>query len=194
MQYGPEEEWFRVIGAGTQNAEKFVKSEFSGKYDIVLSYDVLNQNPETFQAKLKAMGEIAAQFDRNGQVDYGKLLIRSFEMIDPVLAEDVIVPTDVAAKKEVTETQGDISRMWAGIDLDVPQQGINPQLRLQVMQQWLQGAQDNPAVDVQARMSQDPALQKRVQRYSDQLQFQITQRDNALIGRIGTRAAGSTGQ
>ena len=194
LQYGPEEEWFRVIGAGTQNAEKFTKAEFSGKYDFYLSFDVLNQNPETFQAKLKAMGEIAAQFDRNGQVDYGKLLIRAFEMIDPVLAEDVIVPTDVAAKKEVTETQSDLAKMWSGIDLDVPQQGINPQLRLQVMQQWLQGPQDNPAVDVQARMAADPALQKRVQRYSEQLQFQITQRDNALIGRIGTAPAGSTGQ
>lgn len=194
LQYGPDEEWFRVIGAGTQNAEKFTKSEFSGKYDLYVSYDVLNQDPETFQAKLKAMGEIAQQFDRNGQVDYGKLLIRAFEMIDPVLAEDVIVPTDVAAKKEVTETQGDISRMWSGVDLDVPQQGINPQLRLQVIQQWTQGAPDNPAVDVQARLAQDPALQKRLQRYTEQLQFQITQRENALIGKIGTAPAGSTGQ
>ena len=193
-QYGPDEEWFRVIGAGTTTAQKFSKSEFSGKYDFWVNVGDVFSDAETFQAKLKAIGEIAQQFDRNGQVDYGRLLIRSLEMIDPILAEDVVVPTDVAAQKEVTETQSDLSKLWAGIDLDVPQQGINPQLRLQVMQQWLQGPQDNPAVDVQARLAADPALQKRVQRYTEQLQFQITQRENALIGRIGTAPAGTTGQ
>jgi len=194
MQYGPDEEWFRVIGAGTQNAQKFSKTEFSGKYDFYLSFDTLNQDPETFSAKLKAMGDIAAQFDRNGQVDYSKLLIRSFEMIDPVLAEDVLVPTEVAAKKEVTETHSDLSKMWAGIDLDAPTQGVNPQLRLQVMQQWMQGPQDNPAQDVQTRVANDPALQNRLKRYGDQLQFQIQQRDNALTGRLGAPSAGATGQ
>jgi hypothetical protein len=194
QQYGPDEEWFRVIGAGTQNAQKFNKKDFSGKFDFYLTLSDVGTSPDVFQAKLKAMGEIAAQFDRNGQVDYGKLLIRSFEMIDPVLAEDVLVPTEVAAKKEVTECHNDLAKMWAGIDLDAPTQGVNPQLRLQVMQQWMQGPQDNPAQDVQTRVANDPALQNRLKRYGDQLQFQIQQRDNALTGRLGAPSAGATGQ
>jgi hypothetical protein len=193
-QYGPDEEKFRVIGAQTPEAQMMVKAELSGKYDFYLSYDVLSNDPDNFQAKLKAMGEIAQQFDRNGQVDYSKLLQRAFEMIDPVMAEDVLIPSQVAAQKEVTETQGDISRMWAGVDLDAPQQGLNPELRLQVIKNWMTGVPDNPAVDVQARMVADESLRVRIERYVQQLQFQMDQRQNAQIGRIGTAPAGSTGQ
>jgi hypothetical protein len=194
-QYGPEEEKFRVIGAQTPQAQVMVKSELSGKYDFYLSFDVMSNDPENWQAKLKAMGEIAQQFDRNGQVDYSKLLQRAFDMIDPILSEDILIPQAVAAQKEVTETQGDISRMWAGVDLDIPQQGINPQLRLETLKNWMTGTPDNPAVDVQARLVADEALRKRIERYTEQLTFNIQQNQvNPIIGRIGTAPAGSVGQ
>jgi len=193
MQYGPDEEFYRVIGQQSDKPSKFNKADFNGKYDLYLAYDVLNNDPEMWQAKIKAMGEVAAQFDRNGQVDYSKLLQKAFDMIDPILAEDVLVPQEMAAQKEVTETQGDISRMWAGVDLDAPQTGINPELRLQVIKNWMTGVPDNPAVDVQARVMADESLRKRIERYSQQLQFQLDQRENAQIGRIGTAPAGSVG-
>jgi hypothetical protein len=193
MQYGPDEEFYRVIGQQSDKPSKFNKADFNGKYDLYLAYDVLNNDPEMWQAKIKAMGEVAAQFDRNGQVDYSKLLQKAFDMIDPILAEDVLVPQEMAAQKEVTETQGDISRMWAGVDLDAPQTGINPELRLQVIKNWMTGVPDNPAVDVQARVMADESLRKRIERYSQQLQFQLDQRENAQIGRIGTAPAGSIG-
>jgi len=193
MQYGPDEEFYRVIGQQSDKPSKFNKADFNGKYDLYLAYDVLNNDPEMWQAKIKAMGEVAAQFDRNGQVDYSKLLQKAFDMIDPILAEDVLVPQEMAAQKEVTETQGDISRMWAGVDLDAPQTGINPELRLQVIKNWMTGVPDNPAVDVQARVMADESLRKRIERYSQQLQFQLDQRENAQIGRIGTTPAGSIG-
>ena len=184
MQYGPDEEFYRVIGQQSDKPSKFNKADFNGKYDLYLAYDVLNNDPEMWQAKIKAMGEVAAQFDRNGQVDYSKLLQKAFDMIDPILAEDVLVPQEMAAQKEVTETQGDISRMWAGVDLDAPQTGINPELRLQVIKNWMTGVPDNPAVDVQARVMADESLRKRIERYSQQLQFQLDQRENAQIGLI----------
>ncbi len=193
MQYGPDEEFYRVIGQQSDKPSKFNKADFNGKYDLYWAYDVLNNDPEMWQAKIKAMGEVAAQFDRNGQVDYSKLLQKAFDMIDPILAEDVLVPQEMAAQKEVTETQGDISRMWAGVDLDAPQTGINPELRLQVIKNWMTGVPDNPAVDVQARVMADESLRKRIERYSQQLQFQLDQRENAQIGRIGTAPAGSVG-
>jgi len=39
----------------------------------------------------------------------------------------------------------------------------------------------------------DESLRKRIERYSQQLQFQMDQRENAQIGRIGTAPAGSIG-
>lgn len=191
-QYGPEEVWFRVIGSGTQNPEKFAKSEFSGTWDFYLAADVANNDPEIWQAKLKTLAEVLSTFDRNGQADYDRVLFKAIEAIDPLWAEEIVTPKGVAAAKEVSETQSDISKLWSGVDLDAPTQGVNPELRMQVIQNWTQGVPDNPAVDVQARLQADPALQKRLQRYVEQLQFQMTQRQNAQIGRIGTAPAGST--
>jgi len=193
QQYGPDEEKFRVIGAQTQEAQAMVKSELSGKFDFYLSFDVLSNDPENWQAKLKSLAEVLQAFDRNGQGDYSRILQRAVEAIDPMWAEEFVVPKEVAAQKEVTETQGDISRMWAGVDLDAPTTGINPELRLQVIKNWMTGVPDNPAVDVQARVMADESLRKRIERYSQQLQFQLDQRENAQIGRIGTTPAGSVG-
>ena len=193
-QYGPDEEKFRVIGAQTQEAQSLVKSELSGKFDFYLSWDVLNNDPENWQAKLKSLAEVLQAFDRNGQGDYSRILQRAVEAIDPMWAEEFVVPKEVAATKEVTETQGDISRMWAGVDLDAPTVGVNPELRLQTIKSWMTGVPDNPANDVQTRLVADENLRKRIERYSQQLQFQMDQRLNAQIGRTGTVPAGSTGQ
>ena len=192
QQYGPDEEFFRVIGSGTQGAQRFNKSEMSGRYDFYLSYDVLNSDPETWQAKLKSLAEVMQAFDRNGQGDYSRILFKAVEQIDPMWAEEFVTPKDVASQKEVTETHADLSKMWAGVDLDAPTKGINPELRLQVIRSWMQGAPDNPANDVVTRLAGDENLRKRIERYSEQLKFQMEQRQNAIIGRIGTAPAGNT--
>jgi hypothetical protein len=193
-QYGPDEQFFRVIGANSAEPQRFSKAEMDENVDFYLTYDALMTDPESWKAKLDALTTIAQQLDRSGTVDYSKLLQKAFEMVDPILAEDVLIPSDVAAKKEVTETQSDIAKLMAGVDLDVPQMGINAQLRLQTVQNWMQGPPDNPATDVQQKVMGDEQMKKRVERYIKQLQFQIDQQQNAQIGRIGTAPAGSTGQ
>jgi len=75
----------------------------------------------------------------------------------------------------------------------VPQQGVNPQLRLDTIKNWMTGAPDNPAVDVQASLVSNEALRNRIERYVDQLKFMLDQRENATIGRIGTKPAGNQG-
>ena len=65
-------------------------------------------------------------------------------------------------------------------------EGANSQLRLQVVQQWLQGTPEIPADDVQARMQDDEKFAQRIQTYVQQLEFQQTQQQNALVGQLGT--------
>jgi hypothetical protein len=50
---------------------------------------------------------------------------------------------------------------------------------MQVFQQWL----SQP--DIQQKAQQDQALQERIQNYMQQRQMQITQKQNAVIGRLG---------
>ena len=193
QQYGPDEEWFRVIGANTPKAQQFSKKSFSGKYDFYLSYDVLNTDPESWATKIETMGKLGQQYDKTGVMNWGEFLAATFEMIDPVLAERVMIPQEVASEKEVKATHDDLAKMWAGIDLDPPMVGVNADLRMKVMQNWLQGAPDNPARDVQTRVGQDESLRNRLERYQKQLQHQIDQRQNAQIGIQGATPAGATG-
>jgi hypothetical protein len=193
QQYGPEEEWFRVIGANTPKAQMFKKSEFSGKYDFYLAYDVMNTDPQAWATKIETMGKLGQQYDKTGVMNWGEFLAATFEMIDPVLAERVMIPQEVASEKEVKSTHEDLAKMWSGIDLDPPMVGVNAELRMKVMQSWLQGPQDNPAKDVQMRVGQDESLRNRLERYQKQLQHQIDQRQNAQIGIQGATPAGVTG-
>jgi hypothetical protein len=194
VQYGPEEEFFRVIGQQTEKPVRFAKQDFDGTWDLYLQFDILNNDPETWQAKLKSLAEVMQAFDRNGQGDYSKILQRAVEAIDSSWAEEFVTPKEIAAQKEVTETQGDISRMSAGVDLDAPTTGVNPQLRLETIKNWMMGPPDNPALDVQRRLASDEPLRNRIERYAEQLSFQIQQnQENPIIGRIGTKPAGSTG-
>lgn len=106
----------------------------------------------------------------------------------PVAADRLILPKETAVDKEVKETQNDIAKMAAGVDIDPPMNSAT-QVRQQVIQQWQQGSQDNPATDVQQRLATDEALKKRIEKYTKQLQFQEQQRQNAQIGRQGAAPA-----
>lgn len=190
QQYGPDEEFFRVTGVPKDKAQKFNKSEFSAKYDFEPTFDVLSLDPETMLAKLEKAGPTLQAYDTNGQLDREKIMVRLMgDIFGAVDAEDMILPQDAAANKEIKETQDDIAKMWAGVDIDPPMNSA-AQLRMQVIQQWSQGSPDNPAIDVQTRLAQDQTLQKRIKKYNDQLQFQVQQKQvNPQIGRQGARPA-----
>ena len=188
QEYGPDEEFFRVLGVPQERATQFAKSEYSAKYDFKLGFDVLNLDPETAMTKLEKIATLAAQHDRGGQTKWGEMLARLLSAIDPMAAEELLEPAETASNKEVSETQNDIAKMVAGIDLDAPP-NANVQLRTQVMEQWKTGPTDNPSQDVAMMLQGNPNLQKRVDRYSEQLKFQATQQQNAIIGRVGTTPA-----
>lgn len=188
QEYGPDEEFFRVAGIPQEKATKFRKSDFSAKYDFKLGFDVLNLDPETAMTKLEKIATLAAQHDRQGQTKWGEMLARLLSAIDPLASEELLMPAETASNKEISETQNDIAKMVAGIDLDAPQ-NANVQLRSQVLEQWKTGPTDNPSQDVAMMLSGNPNLQKRIDRYSEQLKFQATQQQNAIIGRVGTTPA-----
>ena len=66
----------------------------------------------------------------------------------------------------------------AGVPPNVRPQDAH-EMKMQVFQQWL----SQP--DIQQKAQQDPALQERIQNYMQQRQMQITQKQNAQIGRLG---------
>lgn len=189
QQYGSDEEWFRVIGAPQARPQAFRKSDYSAKYDFWFSYDVLNNDPEMQITRLKEAGEIAAAQDNLGvfnKAEYMRMVIEA--LLGSVASERLITPQDVAANKEISSTREDITQMASGIDKDAPT-NANVDLRIQVIQQWMQGPPDNPATDVQQMMAEGTPVRKRLERYMKQLQQQKVQQQNATTGRLGAPSA-----
>jgi hypothetical protein len=105
---------------------------------------------------------------------------------DPNLASQLIMPSEEASTKEIIETSNDIAKIASGQVVNAPQQGVNPLLRLQVLQQYMQGTEQIPAEDVQQRLQEDEKFRARMETYQGQLTHMIKQQQNALTGQLGT--------
>ena len=183
-----QEVWFRV----TNNAQgmNLVMDETASQYDFQITFNSMNNDEEKVMQKLETVGKIMAQYDRQGQARYDVFLRTFLDAIDPNLAGQLIMPAQEATTKEIIETSNDIAKIASGQVVNAPQ-GANAQLRLQVLQQYLQGTEQVPADDVQQRLQEDERFRQRMETYQKQLSFQIQQQQNAQIGMMGT-APGNT--
>ena len=182
------EVFFRV----SNNAQgmQLVMDETSSEYDFTITFNSLNNDEEKVIEKLETVGKIMAQYDRQGQARYDVFLRTFLDAIDPNLSSQLIMPAQEATTKEIIETSNDIAKIASGQVVNAPQ-GANAQLRLQVLQQYLQGTEQVPADDVQQRLQEDERFRQRMETYQKQLSFQIQQQQNAQIGMMGT-APGNT--
>ena len=129
-----------------------------------------------------------SQFDRQGVSRFDQYLRVFIDAIDPNLSDQLLIPQQEASTKEIIETSNDIAKISSGQVVNAPQANVNPQLRLQVIQQYLQGTEDISGEDIQARLQQDEKFKARLEKYSNQLTFMIQQQENARTGALGTTA------
>ncbi len=182
--YAGPEVWFRVTN--NEQGATLILDETSSVYDFNITWNSLNADEEKVLQKLDTVGKIMVQYDRQGTFKTDAYLRKYLEAVDPNLAGQLIAPVEVATDKEIQETSSDIAKIASGQVVNVPQQGVNSQLRLQQLQQYLQGTPEVPATDVVQRMQEDENFAKRLQTYAGQLEMMQTQQKNALIGQLGT--------
>ena len=180
--YGSPEVWFRVTG-NEQGAE-IIMDEVGDLYDFQITWDSMNADSEKVLKKLETVGQVLAQYDRQGQAKYDEYLKVFLEAVDPNLASKLIAPAQEATNKEVEETSADLAKIFSGQVVNAPQ-NANVQVRLQLMQQYLQGTEEIPGSDIQARIEEDEQFAARLQNYAQQLEFQQVQQRNALTGALG---------
>ena len=178
QRFGPDQIFFRVTGV--PDPQMFNKGNADENFDVTISYDVLNTDPEKQENKLNQMVSLL-QLDRNGRINVDNLLTLIAGSVDPVLADGVLEPVEVAQEKLLKDITDDLSKIYAGIE--VPARPSGAQSALQVIQQYSQQP------DVQKRLQEDEAFAARLQKYAGQYQFAIQQAQNAQIGRIGTQPA-----
>ncbi len=176
--------WFRVTN--NEQGAQLILDETAELYDFNISWNSMNQDESKVIEKLDTVGKLMAQYDRSGQARFDIYLRKVLEAIDPNLASQLIMPQQEATDKEIQETSADIAKIASGQVVNVPQQGVNSQLRLQQLQQYIQGTPEIPAQDVQQRMQEDENFAKRLQTYAGQLEMMEVQNRNKLIGQLGT--------
>jgi len=178
QRFGPDSLFFRVTGS--PDPVVFNKGTPDENYDIIISYDVLNSDPETQEKKLQQMVALT-QLDRSGRINVDNLLDAAANSIDPVLADRVLQPTEAAQEQVVRQVTDDLTKIFAGIEMPARPNGA--QIALTVIQQY--AAQP----DVAQRLQSDEAFAARLEKYAGQYTFQMQQAQNAQIGRVGTEPA-----
>jgi hypothetical protein len=182
QRFGPDSIWFRVTGVA--DAQQFNKGDPDENFDIMISYDVLNNDPETMEAKLQAMVSLT-QLDKNGLIDVNSLVAMAASAIDPIMADSILQPAQEAQQQVVTQVTDDLAKIYAGIEMPARPNGA--QVALEVIGQYAQQP------DVTQRLQQDESFKGRIEKYYGQYTFQMQQAQNAEIGKLGTRPA-SMGQ
>jgi hypothetical protein len=178
QRFGPDSIFFRVTGS--PDAQMFDKGDPNENFDILITYDVLNSDPDAQEKKLNQLVSLT-QLDRNGRISIDKLLEVAASSIDPMLADAVLQPSQEAQEQIVKQVTDDLTKIFAGIEM--PARPNGGQVAMQVIQQYA----SQP--DVMQRIEQDESFRARMEKYQGQYVFAMQQMQNAQIGRIGTDPA-----
>lgn len=178
QRFGPDSIFFRVTGS--PDPQIFDKGDPQENFDIVVNYDVLNSDTESQEKKLEQIVSLT-QMDRSGRINIDRLLDTVANAIDPVLADSILQPTEVAQDQIVKKVTDDLSKIYSGIEVNAQPNGA--QIALQLIQQYAQQP------DITQRIQTDKSFADRLEKYSSQYTFQLQQMQNAQIGRIGTQPA-----
>jgi hypothetical protein len=178
QRFGPDSVFFRVTGS--PDPQTFGKGNPDENFDVTISYDVLNTNPETQEKKLAQIQALTA-LDRNGRINVDNLLTVIANSVDPVLADQILQPVEDSMQQVVKQVTDDLSKIFAGIEM--PARPNGGQIAMQVIQQY------TSQPDIQQRASQDEAFGARLEKYIGQYTFMMQQQQNAQVGRIGTQPA-----
>tara|TARA_X000001382_G_scaffold125577_1_gene111173 strand:+ start:1876 stop:3966 length:2091 start_codon:yes stop_codon:yes gene_type:complete len=179
QRFGPDFIFFRVTGV--PDPQEFTKGKPNENFDITISYDSINSDPETQEAKLKQLVDLV-KLDRNGRINVDNLLIAYASSVDPILADSILQKTETASEEVQKDILDDLSKIFAGIEM--PARSNGGAVATQIIQNYMQQP------DIAQRMQQDQSFGQRMQKYMQQYTFQEQQQVNATqFGIYGTEAA-----
>ena len=178
QRFGPDSIFFRVTGV--PDPQVFNKGNPDENFDVTISYDVLNTDPEKQENKLNSMISLL-QLDKNGRINVDDLVTLIAGSVDPVLADSILQPVEEAQQQILKDVTDDLSKIYAGIEMPARPNGA--EIAMQILQNYVQQP------DIAVRLQSDQAFSARLQKYMGQYQFSMQQAENAQIGRIGTAPA-----
>lgn len=178
QQFLTDADLARIAGPGGLQVARTV-SEIQGQYDLELSFDVRDLDPEYTAKKMEVIGRYVLPLDTDAELDRPRLKRWALASISPQLA-DMVLPAETARTREISQTENDWVKALAGIPPQMQDGGQAFGLRLQVWRELM-------AKNAQELQVKEPRIQDIVRTYAEHLAFQTTQQENATIGRLGVR-------
>lgn len=169
----------RVTGPGGESLA-LKPEDIYGEWDVMIEIDTRDLNMEFAMKKMKAFGDLRS-LDPAGILDLGPLVEWAAYSLDPVLGRRAIKPQTNVTQKEISDEKNNLAQMAVGVEPEMPEQGINAQLRLQTMQQHI-GQSPKLAQLYQG----DELFRALVENRQKYLMQQVAQEQNKQIGRLGT--------
>ncbi len=158
------------------------RDEIQGEFGIQLKFNTDTLNPERMEQKANLVSTVLAPL-AGGTIDTGAFVRGMTEYFFPEFADDMLRTGPQAAQAEIDDEQDNWSKMMAGTEPTMAENGQNFQLRLQ----WLEQQIAQPGS--QKRLALNPDSAELVTKRLQHLQFQTQQYTvNAQTGRVGAQA------
>lgn len=178
QRFGPDEIFFNVTGV--PDPQTLSKGDPDSNFDVTISFDTLQSDPEAQEKKLQQMASLMSM-DTTGLINREAFLGIMASAIDPVMADSIIMPVQEAQERMKSDVTDDLAKIYAGIE--VPARPNGAQAALGILQEYAQQQ------DIAQKLQEDEAFAGRLEKYAKQYQFAIQQTQNAETGRIGTQPA-----
>lgn len=155
--------------------------DLDGTADITVEFSALGLNQKTALELADYLTKLAP-LDKSDAIDYGKAIQIITRLFDQMLSEAIIQPTEVANGEIERDEQAVISAIMAG--QYVTGRVNSPNLRWQVLQQWLNNPQTVPT------LQQQPLIYQSLLEHIKGLQQEMVQyQQNVFTGRTGQKAS-----
>lgn len=175
-EYLPDETLARVLG------HPLPRDPEAMEYDVQIAFEAGMLNLDFLQAVGEMISKYVLQWDTMSTVQRDKLVRWFFSALSPTLAQDLLVPAEVANQREVEDELKNFTWIQSGIEPPMITQGQSYQLRLQTL---LGVGEKNPEAFDKLTPKSREILEARIKF----LEQQVTQQQNAMIGRTGVRPA-----
>ena len=108
QRMGPDEVFFQVTG--NPNPQMMEKGSPDEKFDITVSFDTTENDPEGVKQQIESMATLM-QYDKNGRINPDRLIEIAAASVNPFLADYILEPSEESQQRVLKENMNS----WYGV-------------------------------------------------------------------------------
>lgn len=179
QRFDDDERYAKVTGTGDMIPRD------PGMYNFKMHFDVREMDNEFVDKKLQAISKFILPEDNLGIIDRVGLIRKKLQVIDPSLAEELIIDNAEASQQMFDEVNAQTAYMALGNQPKFVENDPTAKLKMQFLNQIIQSNQK-----YQQLYQSDESFKNLVDSYVQNLNMSMMQQQNKQIGRIGVNPNG----